>query len=905
MASWKITPDPSESLIEYTPFLASRKFFAVDDSGSTAGSILKREQGFVQTLHKQKANTEDSISLWGSNCDHPTDDFESAKWKSNHLYTWPASILNKFSALEKIKKSDIWFLLTDGEIYDNDVYQLAELASQVDVLSVPVVFIITDARNKTETGKIYVIAAKGCFASLGGSAVKELGSWKDIPVFHDELLFFKHCEKLEIRVPTAESRDKLPKGAGLGSDWENTHSGNPVFVDLDLLPKAGFLSDEDILSLFADEAFNALAVAYKTRKRTAELRSFVQAQKIEQVAPKLEDISGAAAIISQMGEAGISESVRKTLQEQLRGAHAKNRENYKKTIADFVGSTKEQSRRKRNQLVDAALRSLSSIEAAGSTADILSRRSNRARRAEVVASDNSVALANLNFDDGPSCKGFCLVCCGEEELMSISLKELDSADTGYNTTDFALNFPLAAGTSSKNVNIISSQNVCFQCALLGPSGMSIYKEKLKAIIAAVQYQGSNKKYINDQLYLALTEGLQTGTAGVTQVFMATLEETLRTKSWAGAGLCDSQLSVDEQHETVQRRRTFEWMLDQLLSNTQTRETFSDVGEWVAFPTALKWVARNFEENGLASFFVTYPIAGHATLLSLGQKTGVFSRDTVVRMQISKVVYRIVFWYLEDLLKHQAHPGEWKHPYLNLIYQDFNAFLVPKDFGGTRTLVTDVETFRSRLMSVDFMPHEQLQSLPEEDMQSVMPFKTPFCGSVLHCGFERCNESFLSVDHGSALDNIEIIRKARTKHLIKAFGIKRRFEKNETGLPEATSAPTPPSSAHTNLHITVVRTWAEQTRERKRAILDDADERASFVRSVRKRICEGGRGDIFNENIEQDICEVLPSFFQVLGEALKFEGRDDSDITVYEHDLNNNSLEAKIKYELMASGLLNA
>src|SRR5207248_1242238 len=113
-----------------------------------------------------------------------------------------------------------------------------------------------------------------------------------------------------------------------------------------------------------------------------------------------------------------------------------------------------------NQIVDAAMRALASIEAASFNAEILDRRSNRARRAEMVSSDNSVPIANLDLE-GPACRGYCLVCCGDDEIMSICLKELDAESKDDNTTDFALNFPLAAGASAKNVNMISSQNVCF------------------------------------------------------------------------------------------------------------------------------------------------------------------------------------------------------------------------------------------------------------------------------------------------------------------------------------------------------------------------------------------------------------------------------------------------------------
>jgi hypothetical protein len=100
--------------------------------------------------------------------------------------------------------------------------------------------------------------------------------------------------------------------------------------------------------------------------------------------------------------------------------------------------------------------------------------------------------------------------------------------------------------------------------------LSIFKEPLKAIVPAVQFDGNNKKYINEQLYLALTSGLTTGAAGIAQLFMAILEEVLRTKSWAGAGFNDTEMRADEQNEALQRKNTFEWMLDQLVHHTRTR-----------------------------------------------------------------------------------------------------------------------------------------------------------------------------------------------------------------------------------------------------------------------------------------------------------------------------------------------
>ncbi|KAF2703651.1 hypothetical protein K504DRAFT_495456 [Pleomassaria siparia CBS 279.74] len=1007
MASWKTMADPIADAIQYTPFPKGRKFYAVDDSGSTAGCILRRERAFVDYVDHNFATESDSASLWGSDCDAPAKKFDSATWKSKHGGTQPCRILQRADALAAIQRSDVWFLLTDGEVFNNDVHQLAELAHQHGVLNVPLVFLIVgycgsspDSTNisvgisffatsqdtlilfkETETGKIYVIAGKGCFASLRGSAAaQDLASWAAMPVFDDEAAFFEHCKSLKIQLAKAESRAIVPQGVNLGPEWEKSQNG-PTWVDIDLLPEAGVLSDDDVSNLFAEEAFNILAVAYKTRRRIPHLRNLVQAQRVEQVTPKIEDVSGAAAIISKMGRADTTDAERKTLQEQLREAHVKNREHYQKTVSELAGSGNEQAFKKRNQLVDAALRALATVEAASFSADLLSRRSNRARRAEVVASNTTVAIKNLNLE-GPSYKGFCLICCGEEEIMSICLKELDSEHVDDNTTDFALNFPLAAGSSVKNVNMVSSQNVCFQCALLGPGGRSIYKEKLKAIIPTVQYEGSNKLYINDQLYLALTNGLATGAAGMAQIFMAILEEVLNTKTWAGAGLDESQAPVAEQHEATQRRATFRWMLNQLIENTRTRQTFTELGDWVKFPEALSWVATDFTSRGVASFAITYPAAGFGKLLSLGVKAGKFSDQVLRQMRVTKVVYSMAAKYLADLLSANQTPDsgdEWKQKYLQVMYQNFNAPLIPQD--GPHALVTDADVFFSHLsmcmdgVAQDWTSAEEKQrimskiqailfwliyqqkrrctaqtffkriahdqhlatavldpalSVPasaldallrsifaiQEDAEpidaeaarthwDVVPFKTPFGPSVLQCGIAACGHRFIALDALAAGSipqaTIEAMRKARTQHMIRVFGIRDRFEKAQTGLPERCTPGTPPSSTHTSLHMSIVRTWAEQTREQRRCIMasDEASSRELFVQDVRTRICADARGNVFRHDLETAIRDVLPSLFAVLEQALRLRGASGRGAHEYEYDFEDNTLEGKIRWEMEA------
>ncbi|OAL03835.1 hypothetical protein IQ06DRAFT_291494 [Phaeosphaeriaceae sp. SRC1lsM3a] len=725
MASWKIVPDAATQAvhIEYTSFLESRKFFAVDDSGSTAGTIARKQHQFVDCVRSRHANPGDAISLWGSGCDNPRNDFENVRYASKHCGTTPTTILQKEMALDTIRRSDVWFLLTDGEIGDTEVQRLARLAVEHEVLDIPLVFLITGRCQKSPsttdisvgisffasatdtlilfkdivTGNIYVIAGKGRFASMGGStSAQDLESWGDLQRFHNEQTFFARCDELELKIAQAKYRPRAGTGVSLGREWETRQDG-PVRVDLELLLEVGVLSDQDLSDLLEEETFDALAIAYKTRNRTADFRKLLQRQKIEQVAPKLEDVSGAGALIAEMGEARKTEKERKNLQERLRMAHARNREHYQRLIQNFAESTQARTTRERNQLVDGALRALASIEAASFSADILSRKSNRARRAEVVQSVAAIDMANLDLD-APACRGFCLVCCDEDVVMSICFKEPEPDKAEDNTTDFALNFPLAAGAASKNVDLVSSQHICFQCASLAPDNLSIYREKLMAVIPALQYEGSNKKYINDQLYMALTARLATGAAGIAQLFMSVLQELLSTKSWAGAGLSNAQLSDEGYLDIARRRRTLQWMLEQLLEGTRTREDFKETGEWVKYPQALSWALKDFEGNGLASFVVTYPAVGFNNLLALGARIEAFDEAMVRRMKSAKVIHSIAAKYLADLqvaLNGQQNNEHWWQKYLEVIYQDFNGPLVPRD-RGTASLVVNAATFKERL-----------------------------------------------------------------------------------------------------------------------------------------------------------------------------------------------------------------
>ncbi|KAF7926327.1 uncharacterized protein EAE98_006622 [Botrytis deweyae] len=832
MASWKIVLEPGdEEKIVYTSFANSRKYFALDASGSTVGIRFISEHNFADAFHEVSIRKdEDRVTRWGSNY---------------------------------------------GEVPNSEVHTLAGLGQELGVFDCATVFLITShTRNAPshanvsvgitsyancanalclfkdqESNQIYVIASKGAFAAL--DQAEDHDAWEKLTSFPSEAELIERITELEIHVPTAETRIATPTQLNLGEEWNTAHNNSqPTLVDIDMLLRAGVISDEDRDLLFADEALDALLLACKSRGKLNELRSFLLAQKVEQLTIKLEDVSGAAGLIHLLADTEISSETRALLQSKLRNAHEANRKAYTAAQND----AQLQAIRDRNRKADASLRALADSEKSGFTAEILSRRSNRARRAENISADSAVDVSVLDLE-APGFRGECQVCCGDNEVLSIALKVLSADAMAANTDNFALDFPLAAGRFEANMNILSSQCICFQCALFGRPGHSIYGEEISTVIPTLGYTGSNKLYIHQQLYKALNAGLKTGVPAMGQLFATILDRTLRVKKWAGAGFEDDKGSIDA--EILQRRNALTWLLNNIISHLRVRETFNELGQWTTYPLALAWAAQDFQKEGLTSWCINYPVAGFMQLLRFGKTLNVFSDETITNMKNTKFLHSFVSTFLARLYKNMGKPRDWTKPLLEILYVEFNDDLIPKDMGGDASILRSVPVFWNTLMK--FMPAEDfikgwteeeskkmmsriqilafwlvfyqfahasaktyfaqlrskeplavvlldtkaevpenavieillsifIESKPEfknEDAYTshnnvVVPFENPFGASVLHCGAPDCGISFLpeEVSLKQIADGemewtprlLDQVRKKRRDHLIDIFGI---------------------------------------------------------------------------------------------------------------------------------------
>lgn len=142
---------------------------------------------------------------------------------------------------------------------------------------------------------------------------------------------------------------------------------------------------QDLRNLLMEEAITQLALICKTRGQLGTLRDLLLRHKQNEVIVRLEDRHGAGKIMEKIHN--VTGEDKNLLMEQLRSAHAANRATY----LDLQNSPSEESRlaTEINRLINRGLAIISGFEKSSYTADILSRKSNRAMRSEVLSAEDA------------------------------------------------------------------------------------------------------------------------------------------------------------------------------------------------------------------------------------------------------------------------------------------------------------------------------------------------------------------------------------------------------------------------------------------------------------------------------------------------------------------------------------
>ncbi|KAJ7689021.1 hypothetical protein B0H17DRAFT_1067505 [Mycena rosella] len=859
-----------------------------------------------------------SVIMWGSSVEQPTSPSET-NWRHRNWGTSPDVIFSDATATRELKACDMWLLLTDGEV--GSPVHFARKTVEVGMANTPVVFVITNRSGakpstvdisvgisvfasasdaaivfkSTENGEIYVLAAKGAFDVLTAGFEVDLEKWESLPLFPDEVAFKTALKDVNI-VGVAHRVDN--SAVDLGRAWEEKRG---CLIDIDRLlaqmnPQS--ISQDEVLDLLEEETFDALALLCKTRGHLPALRDWLLARKERASVIEIRDVSGAAEILQQLRDiGGITQPPveAEALRQKLRAAHQSNLENYRSRLTSAKPSPLLPH-------VNRCLAALTALEKAGYAAEILDRRSNRAMRAAVISStDVDQQLAALNLDDDVEAqRSTCSICCSDDVIMSLALKV--SANPGDNTTDFALNFPLAAGATLHNRDVISAQFVCFQCALAmyqnDPDRGSMYNEPIAAVLPLAKYEGVNRKYITNCLATALTNGLATGASGLTQVLMSIILTTMATKEWTRATEGDREIQA--------RRDGMQWMLKNLVANSSCRETFDETGDWVSFDKALRWTLKTFADEGIYSWTVRYPVPGFLILLELlGFVNGAVIPET---LRVAKLMHEVVTVYMARIVKHSADKLDVQRRILRIVFAQFNAEGVPRDVGNNALAVNSGDVAFERLASwLDFpgttklieeigpagpgkyasalqyshqSPKGYFQRAAQSDVhlhtattkpedltptvvaplftamwggvakaddhvnvtaETIGRFVSPYSPSVLRCSLPGCPVRFDV--RGNDPDSI---RTARAAHLAQVYAIEGTVPTTVNGFPENTGRLAAPTTTHVTLHSSISKSWRELDKEARRAVLQEV-ERGAAMDAAKPHVA------VFIEAVTDHIC----------------------------------------------------
>ncbi len=198
--------------------------------------------------------------------------------------------------------------------------------------------------------------------------------------------------------------------------------------------------------------------------------------------------------------------------------------------------------------------------------------------------------------------------------------------------------------------------------------------------------------------------------------MTILDKTLATKAW-----CSKDFTENDS-EVALRRELLTWMLRNLLRRCKSRENFTEKGDLVEYPRALLWAVKDYEEARLDSWIIQYPVPGFNQLIRWYDELNLpVDQESLEAIKKAKLIHFIVATIMRGLLEQKDDDKSWTHPFLQLVYREFNAPGVPRDLYSLSIL--PAETFWTSLQKVLGR---------REDVRTLLAsFQYPSCLSIAH------------------------------------------------------------------------------------------------------------------------------------------------------------------------------
>lgn len=562
------------------------------------------------------------------------------------------------ASLQAIQESDVFDLMTDGEISQSDVQKLT---AHVQVVShKPVILVITHTGSKPSklnvsvcapfiagcahvltisnptNGKPRILHSTGVFTELGVAPDMSEGnnreSWDAYP-----LLDFGRL--LDLPLPVGA---QMPPGCIAVST-----GGVTRYLSIDALLRTTLTAFEliDVMQYRGH-----IILTCKTRGITAELRQWISRHL------QLHDRDDIT--VDRNGEAEILHQIRTKISAKFAKDHPdlvelrKHLTIARERNAAYMAEHRDEITALKNlrRVLQTTQADLTAAEKAGYGADILSSLSNRAMRAERIDPNAQVTIP-INWYG--CCTVECSICMDNKPAALLFRPVEDSA---LNTTDWAIDFALSKADDPQN-NVVLPDVICYDCAqqvskvrrtVIDPkSGAAVEvqgvsplgREGIKMVFPVVDIKHNQDLYKNI-LAIALTTGIKTN--NLVLLFFGILHRLLTSVDW-----CDA--------EHPDMRGVVTYMYENILDHYKTSDTFREGGNYVTLRTALETVwkvrARRLADVTPANnILYDYPLPGTCLILQYLHNQGLISPAEYVETLSNRISRHIVSRYMAMVLR---------------------------------------------------------------------------------------------------------------------------------------------------------------------------------------------------------------------------------------------------------------
>jgi hypothetical protein len=607
-----------------------KQVLAIDNSGSTAGTILGIEKAVANNIIARTANKSvHGVIAWNS-----TSKLEFVDNIRSMACTQPQSMFDDSidgrKCTEKIVESDVMVLFTDGAICEPDVNKFSvEMITKANHLSLVIGILVAHRTPIPGQSNISVFLP----AMIGNGIIVQV----DMNDIND-------ANKLYLLHAQGEVAKQLPLiSIGPDTQWKDVPSINiamlqSIIVSIHPRAPAGFVRSGDVF-INVDSMMQDKTITFESLQliNMEQITQITRSQnKINEFRSWLQDIERNICSVANMNAAcDLADPDTVRCASQLRGAIAANESNEVianlrakfielRDIANIRTAANQKLIREQVAPIKRYFQNiygdLNELQKGSYSLDSLNLKSNRAKRAEIIqdiVDTNTLSLVNYTGAFESECE-----ICTETAPVCLMVREFASDDAINNTNDYVLNFPLACGKS--NACVIPSQITCIKCAqYLWATGHDAVRVGITHAIPIVDLCiNTNRTYI----YAMLSNALASGKAlGHLWMLYYALMDQVECIGW-----------VNDEWRSLSI-----YVRNQIANNLKTRDTLSEEGDMVLIKDAFVRLCTYQGERDI----MRQPL--ESVLLIL--RNSAANKSRAVFLARSSLVKLIVTRYLKSVL----------------------------------------------------------------------------------------------------------------------------------------------------------------------------------------------------------------------------------------------------------------